>query len=72
MNLHEFYIGKAFDAYEYFGAHLTKNGVLFRVYAPNAEKIEVIGEFNDWGRRPWTKCTTETSGSARCPGPKPE
>lgn len=48
MNLHEFYIGKAFDAYEYFGAHLTKNGVLFRVYAPNAEKIEVIGEFNDW------------------------
>lgn len=42
MNLHEFYIGKAFDAYEYFGAHLTKNGVLFRVYAPNAEKIEVI------------------------------
>ena len=34
MNLHEFYIGKAFDAYEYFGAHLTKNGVLFRVYAP--------------------------------------
>ena len=44
MNLHEFYIGKAFDAYEYFGAHLTKNGVLFRVYAPNAEKIEVIGE----------------------------
>ena len=48
MNLHEFYIGKAFDAYEYFGAHLTKNGVLFRVYAPNAEKIEVIGEFNGW------------------------
>lgn len=48
MNLHEFYIGKAFDAYEYFGAHLTKNGVLFQVYAPNAEKIEVIGEFNDW------------------------
>ena len=48
MNLHEFYIGKAFDAYEYFGAHLTKNGVLFRVYAPNAEKSEVIGEFNDW------------------------
>ena len=24
MNLHEFYIGKAFDAYEYFGAHMTK------------------------------------------------
>ena len=43
MNLHEFYIGKAFDAYEYFGAHITKDGVLFRVYAPCAEKIELIG-----------------------------
>ena len=43
MNLHEFYIGKAFDAYEYFGAHITKDGVLFRVYAPCAEKIELMG-----------------------------
>ena len=43
MNLHEFYIGKAFDAYEYFGAHLTKNGVLFRVYAPNALKMVMTG-----------------------------
>lgn len=48
MVLHDFYTGRAFDAYDYFGAHKTKDGVVFRVYAPNAEKIEVIGEFNDW------------------------
>ena len=48
MDLHKFYIGKAFDAYEYFGAHLIEGGVLFRVYAPNALKIELIGEFNHW------------------------
>ena len=48
MILHEFYTGRAFEAYEYFGAHPTKEGVVFRVYAPGAERIEVIGEFNDW------------------------
>lgn len=48
MNLHEFYIGQAFDAYDYMGAHITEDGVRFRVYAPNALKIEVIGEFNQW------------------------
>lgn len=48
MELHQFYIGQAFDAYDFFGAHLTKNGVMFRVYAPSAKKVEVIGEFNNW------------------------
>ena len=48
MNLHQFYVGEAFDAYDYFGAHLTADGTVFRVYAPAAEKIELIGEFNGW------------------------
>lgn len=48
MYLHDFYVGKAFDAYEFFGAHIHDGGVLFRVYAPNAEHIAVIGEFNHW------------------------
>ena len=48
MYLQDFYIGKAFDAYEFFGAHVQDQGVLFRVYAPNARAITVIGEFNDW------------------------
>ena len=46
--LKKFYEGSMCNAYEYFGAHLTKNGVVFRVYAPHARKIEVIGDFNDW------------------------
>lgn len=48
MNLHQFYVGESFDAYEYFGAHVEKEGVTFRVYAPNAKKIQLIGEFNGW------------------------
>jgi len=31
-----------------FGAHLTDNGCEFSVYAPNAEYVSVVGDFNDW------------------------
>ncbi|MBQ7065282.1 MAG: 1,4-alpha-glucan branching protein GlgB [Lachnospiraceae bacterium] len=48
MNMDEFYRGTAFDCYEYFGAHLEENGVVFRVYAPNAKGVCVIGEFSNW------------------------
>lgn len=52
MDLHRFYIGECFDAYHYFGAHPTNTGWIFRVYAPNAKAVEVIGEFNDWHGTP--------------------
>lgn len=48
MVLQDFYEGRAFDAYTYFGAHPESGGVIFRTYAPNARAIEVIGEFNCW------------------------
>lgn len=52
MDLQKFYMGEAFDAYEYFGSHLQDDGVIFRTYAPNAEKIAVVGEFNNWQEQP--------------------
>ena len=48
MNIQDFYIGKSFDAYEFFGAHKIGDKILFRVYAPNAAKVSLVGEFNDW------------------------
>lgn len=48
MKLQEFYEGQSFDAYEYFGAHKEKDGVMFRTYAPGAAKVTVFGEFNHW------------------------
>ncbi len=48
MNLHDFYTGKIFDAYEFFGAHKIKDSIVFRTFAPSASKIAVIGEFNNW------------------------
>ncbi len=48
-----FYTGEMFDAYQYFGAKPVyedgiARGVDFRVYAPSAERIDLIGDFNDW------------------------
>lgn len=47
--------GRNCRAYEYFGSHFTeKNGVVFRVWAPHAKSVSVIGEFNSWdsGKNP--------------------
>lgn len=52
MNLQKFYIGESFDAYEYFGAHPENSGVVFRTYAPNAHRISVVGQFNNWQEQP--------------------
>lgn len=46
--LNRFFAGEAFDAYRYFGPQFTEYGVSFRVYAPRATRVCIIGEFNGW------------------------
>ncbi len=50
--LDAFYQGRCFDAYTFLGAHPKRygkaSGMRFTVYAPNAEEVELVGEFNDW------------------------
>ncbi len=50
--LHLFHHGENFNSYELMGAHPTKQGkkqgYVFRVWAPHAESVSVVGEFNDW------------------------
>ncbi len=48
MDFYGFYTGKIFDAYLYLGAHVTEQGVVFRTFAPNADKVALIGEFTGW------------------------
>ena len=36
------------DAYEYLGSFLLDDVATFRVWAPNATAVSVVGEFNDW------------------------
>jgi len=50
--LHLFHHGENFKAYELFGAHpaicMRKRGYVFRVWAPRAKQVSIIGEFNNW------------------------
>ena len=42
--------GELFNAYNFFGAHLHKEGVIFRVWGGSSERISVIGDFNTWDK----------------------
>lgn len=55
-DLHLFGEGKHWHIYRILGAHITKVddvlGVLFATWAPNAERVSIVGDFNQWdGRR---------------------
>lgn len=65
-SIRQFLTGQSAKAYEIFGAHADhqygKDGIVFRVYAPYAANMELVGDFNNWegwqmNRRPdgvWT------------------
>lgn len=46
--LNNFHNRFADDAYEYLGAHFQGTHTVFRVYAPHATEVSVVGEFNNW------------------------
>ncbi|MDY5676410.1 MAG: 1,4-alpha-glucan branching protein GlgB [Eubacteriales bacterium] len=48
--LYLFHQGTYYQAYEYMGAHPCPDGkgYVFRTWAPNASKINVVGDFNGW------------------------
>ncbi len=52
LPLHLFHHGENFKTYELMGAHPAicdrRRGFVFRVWAPRAKQVSVIGEFNNW------------------------
>ena len=52
MDMYSFYMGWAFDAWEYLGAHLREDGVVFRTYAPSAEKVRLLLDGEELPMRP--------------------
>src|SRR3954469_7910268 len=54
-DLHLFSEGQHWRIYDKFGAHLRtidgERGVYFAVWAPNAQRVSVVGDFNNWDGR---------------------
>jgi 1,4-alpha-glucan branching enzyme len=66
FDLHLFNEGKLHQAYRVLGSHAMQingiPGVRFAVWAPNAERISVIGEFNRWDGRIHSMAAHGSSG----------
>ena len=54
-DLHLLAEGRHWDSYERLGAHVREIdgivGINFAVWAPNAEAVSIVGDFNGWDRR---------------------
>ena len=46
--LDKFIRGESRDIYEFLGCHKVKYGFVFRVWAPKAKSVSLVGDFNNW------------------------
>lgn len=70
MDIYGFYKGEVFRAYEFLGAHPDKEGTVFRIYAPNASKVSLIGDFSEWEDIPMEKILDGNFYKVSCPKAK--
>jgi 1,4-alpha-glucan branching enzyme len=58
--LYLFNNGEYFDSYYTFGNKREEGGVRFTVWAPNAQEIAIVGDFNDWHEETYLEKVGET------------
>ena len=44
----KFSTGNCYNAYSFLGCHKADMGFVFRVWAPNAKSVKIVGDFNEW------------------------
>jgi 1,4-alpha-glucan branching enzyme len=76
LDLHLAGEGRHQRIYEHLGAHVVDNGVSFAVWAPNARRVSVVGDWNRWDGRTdplepigssgiWTTVVAEAAAGSR-------
>ena len=45
---YDFHMGASFSAYKFMGCHRKGASYTFRVWAPHADKVFLVGDFNSW------------------------
>lgn len=46
--IYRYHEGTEYNAHHVLGGRCTHKGAIFRVYAPTAKKVSVVGDFNEW------------------------
>ena len=65
--LYLFHQGNNMKAYEYMGAHRVADDLFsFRVWAPHATAVSVIGDFNGWDESKGTMTKINDAGMWEC------
>ncbi|MEO6146415.1 MAG: 1,4-alpha-glucan branching enzyme, partial [Sulfuriferula sp.] len=66
---HDLYLfneGRLYQAYQMLGSQLSRvddvAGVRFAVWAPNADRVSIVGDFNHWDGRTHLMCARGSSG----------
>src|SRR5262245_47725618 len=66
LDLHLFGEGNHYSIYRKLGAHVEMrdgvSGTRFAVWAPNAERVSVVGDFNSWDGRTHVMSARGSSG----------
>lgn len=59
MDTRKYLEGKGYDGYKFFGNHKkSNNSYIFRILAPNAKNVYIIGDFNSWSEEKLRKYST--------------
>ncbi len=70
LPLYLFKKGENYESYKFLGAHIIddeqEKGVMFRVYAPQAKQVHVVGAFNSWLPGEHEMINVQKSGIWQC------